>query len=142
MRRSSAGVSSRHCHAHRVAGRRVRGRVKCWPSCAASIASATRASARTSSSASEGWAARGALRAARPPPSVLLAPVALALLDLAHHLDPVRELAQVGTRGVAGAGLAGGGGGGARGAEPVGVEALLGLRRGILHQLEHRALVI
>src|ERR1700732_5028900 len=79
-------------------------------------------------------------------PSVLLAPVALALLDLAHHFDPVRELAQVGTRGVAGAALAGGGavrtGGAARGPEPVGGVGFLGLARGTLLQLEHPALVI
>src|SRR6266566_2611360 len=38
-----------------------------------------------------------------PPPSVLIAPVALALLELARQPDPLRELAQVGARGVAGA---------------------------------------
>src|SRR5438132_4063241 len=140
MRRNSAGVWSRACRAHGVAGRTARGRVKCWPNCAGSIASATRASARTSSAASE--RERRAAAAARAPPSVLIAPVALALLELARQLDPLRELAQVGARGVAGAACAGGRV--ARNLARVGVEALHGpAHRGAVgRDFEHRALVI
>src|SRR2546429_534457 len=75
-------------------------------------------------------------RAHRASVLVLFARVALALLELAHLLDPVGELARVGARGGAGAVAS------ARHALRVGVEVLRPPRAAVVDHLEHDPLVI
>ena len=124
-RKSSAGASSGRSR-RRTAGA---GDAEVLARAAALLPPRPRAQARTHR---RNGRLSGTARAAR---SSVPAAVALALLELAHALDPLGELAQIGARAVAAL---------ARRAVRVRIVALIGLdaQPGLAAHLEHRALVV